>query len=269
MSNSESRTDQPDLPRTPDLSLVIPCYNEENVLEITIPPLAEAFRQAGVHLQLVLVDNGSRDRTSEVIDRLVAKGLPITKGIVIENQGQGLGFLTGFQLSRGRNIGYVNADGQVAPDDVVAIYRALVSCTIPALAKARRRFRQDSWLRKINSIFYNAIMLVLFPGIATLDVNGNPKMMPAEILRLMELSSRDWFMEAEIILKAYHLGLKVIEINVPGYLRQAGKSHVRLATVMEFIRNIISYRLGGPWRSWRSRIKKQQFSSSNSHILNS
>ena len=240
----------------PALSLVLPCYNEEDCLEFTVPPLVETFSEAGVSLQMVLVDNGSTDRTSEVIDRLVARGLPITKAVVPANRGQGLGFLTGFAVCRGRYIGYICADGQVEPKDVLVTYRALQNATVPTLAKVRRLYRPDSWVRKVVSICFNAIMKVLFVGMPCLDVNGNPKIMPANILRLMELSSEDWFLEAEVMLKARHLGLPVIEINVKGQPREAGHSHVRFATILEFIRNIISYRVmrSGPWSEWRGRV---------------
>jgi len=231
----------------PALSLVLPCYNEQDCLEFTVPPLVETFSEAGVSLQIVLVDNGSTDRTSEVIDRLIGRGLPITKAVVPANRGQGLGFLTGFTVCRGRYIGYICADGQVEPKDVLVTYRALQNATVPTLAKVRRLYRPDSWVRKVVSICFNAIMK---------DVNGNPKIMPANILRLMELSSEDWFLEAEVMLKARHLGLPVIEINVKGQPREAGHSHVRFATILEFIRNIISYRVmrSGPWSEWRRRV---------------
>jgi glycosyltransferase involved in cell wall biosynthesis len=237
-----------------ELSLVIPCYNEEACLEYTVPPLIQAFEDAGVNLELILVDNGSVDRTSEVIDRLIARGMPVVKATVPVNLGQGLGVLTGLRIGQGRYVGYLCADGQVAPESVLLIYRSLRAAGPYTLAKARRRFRQDSWVRKIVSIGYNAMMLVLFPGIPSLDVNGNPKIMPAEVLRTMELASTDWFLEAEVMLKARHLRLMVLEIDVPGYLRKAGRSNVRIRTVMEFFRNIASARLGVPWSDWRRRV---------------
>src|SRR5262245_17180638 len=107
-----------------DLSIAIPCYNEEKVLELTMPPLVEAFEASGVHLQLILVNNGSKDRTSDVIDRLIERGLPITKGEVAQNRGQGLGFVTGFQLAEGQFVCNLCADGQVQPADVLRIYHA-------------------------------------------------------------------------------------------------------------------------------------------------
>ncbi len=236
----------------PELSLVVPCYNEEACLPNTMPPLAEAFARAGITLQLVLVDNGSTDRTSQIIDELIARGLPVTKAVVPVNQGQGLGILTGFPLCRGRFIGFICADGQVSPEDVVIVFEAARRSPVPTLAKARRLFRPDGWMRKVTSIAYNGLMQLLFWGMPSLDVNGNPKIMPAEILRRMDLTSRDWFLEAEVMLKARYLRLSVIEINLLGKPRACGRSRVRLATVFEFIRNITWYRFGGPWQAWRA-----------------
>jgi glycosyltransferase involved in cell wall biosynthesis len=243
-----------------DLSIAIPCYNEEKVLGLTMPPLAEAFETARVRLQLILVNNGSKDRTSDVIDRLIEQGLPVTKGEVAQNRGQGLGFLTGFQMAEGRFVCNLCADGQVQPADVLRIYQAAVNAPVPSIAKARRRFRQDSWTRKIISIIYNGMMLIIFPGIHTLDVNGNPKILPTDSLKQMEITSTDWFVEAEIMLKAREMKLPVIEVDVPGQLRQAGRSHVRAEALIEFLKNIWRYRFGTALRDWRKRCKTQAHS---------
>ena len=70
----------------PQLSLVLPCYNEEDVLRNTVERLVASFRQHNVDLELVLVDNGSTDRTAGVIDQLWLEGLPVTKVTVPVNQ---------------------------------------------------------------------------------------------------------------------------------------------------------------------------------------
>lgn len=240
--------------RVPELSLVMPCYNEAVCLDRTVPPLVEAFSRAGVALELVLVDNGSTDDTSAVIDRLIARGLPITRAHVPVNQGYGLGILTGLGISHGQAVGHIAADGQVAAEDVVKVYLALKGASGPALAKARRRGRKDGLIRDVISIGYNALMHVMFPGVKSRDINCNPKFMPADVLRVMQLASRDWFLEPEIMLKAGHLRLPVIEVDVLSLTREAGRSHVRLATVLEFIWNIAKYRTGGSWRAWRRRV---------------
>jgi dolichol-phosphate mannosyltransferase len=238
----------------PDLSLAMPCYNEEDCLEQTVPPLVEVFQKAGIDLELVLVDNGSVDQTSAVIDRLIAQGYPIRKAVVPVNRGQGLGIRTGLEECRGRHIGYLAADGQVAPESVLLIYRAVATAGDWTIAKVRRRFRPDSLTRKIISVIYNVGMLIIFPGMPSMDVNGSPRIMPRGILPIMELSSSDWFLEAEIMLKVQHLRMMVIEIDVPGHLRQGGRSNVRWRTILEFMRNIARYRMGGPWCEWRRKV---------------
>lgn len=243
----------------PDLSVVVPCYNEEECLRDTIPPLAAAFAEAGVDVELVLVDNGSTDSTGEVIDSLIEDGFPIRKATVEVNIGQGQGFLTGFAHATGRHIANFCADGQVPAADVVKVYEAAVAAGRPTLAKARRRYRNDSWMRKILSIIYNGMMQVLFVGLPSIDVNGNPKVLPSEILRQMELRSTDWFIEAEIMLKAHYLRMPTIEFDVFGLAREGGSSHVRFDAVIEFVRNIFAYRFGGVWRDWKARNRDRGY----------
>ena len=238
----------------PDLSLAMPCYNEQDCLEQTVPPLVAAFQEAGIDLELVLVDNGSRDQTSLVIDRLIARGLPIRKATVPVNRGLGLGTRTGLNECRGRHVGYVMADGQVTPESVLLIYRAALAGGERTIAKVRRRFRPDGLVRKVVSVIYNTGMLVVFPGIPSSDINGVPRIMPRELLAALDLQSSDWFMEAEMMLKVQYLRLMVIEIDVPGHLRKGGRSNVRVGTILEFIANIILYRMGGPWRDWRRKM---------------
>jgi len=237
------------------VSIVLPCYNEQDCLRATVPPLIDAFRRDGDDFELILVDNGSTDRTAEVIDRLVAEGLPVTKAVVAVNRGQGLGIRTGLGVARGEIVGYVSADGQVKPDEVANVYRAAKRAEVPALAKARRRDRHDGLRRAIISLGYNALMKLLFPGMPSSDVNANPKFLSAESLERMELVSDDWFLEAEIMLKAQYMGLRVVEVDVSGKPREAGSSHVRLSAILEFLRNMLVYRFGGPWKRWRRGVR--------------
>jgi glycosyltransferase involved in cell wall biosynthesis len=243
----------------PDLSLVIPCYNEEECLRDTIPPLVVAFADAGVEIELILVDNGSADATGAVIDELIDGGLPIRKAIVEVNIGQGQGFLAGFELASGRYVGNFCADGQVDAVDVVKVYQAAAMAGRPTLAKARRRYRNDNWVRKVISIGYNGLMRVLFLGLPSLDVNGNPKVLPRDVLEQMELRSTDWFVEAEIMLKAYHLRMPTIEFDVFGLAREGGTSHVRFSAIVEFLKNVFRYRFGGPWREWKTKNRDRGY----------
>jgi glycosyltransferase involved in cell wall biosynthesis len=233
------------------VSLVMPCYNEEDCLRQTASELVEAFKARHIPLQLVLVDNGSRDRTGEIIDTLIRCGLPITKVVVPFNRGYGLGVIEGLKQCTAPLVGYLCADGQVGPEGALMAYDIACQAGHPVLAKVRRRFRKDSWRRKLVSIAYNLGMPFVFGWLGSIDLNGNPKIMPRESMLAMQLQSTDWFLDPEVMIKAKQLGLKVVECQVAGKLRQGGKSNVRWVTCLEFMKNIVRYRWGRPLREWK------------------
>ncbi len=237
--------DKPMLQTKPDLSLVIPCYNEADVIRNTATRLVRVFRDRDVKLELILVDNGSKDATGAIIDQLVADGLPVVKVTVPVNQGYGNGILMGLTATNGKLVGFSCADGQVEAHDVGKVYDVASNLRSPHLVKVRRRFRMDGFTRKIVSIIYNLGTIVMFGGLGSIDINGNPKIMPAEYLRRMNLESKDWFLDAEVMIKAKVLKLPVFEMNVIAQMREGGKSNVRGSTIWEFVRNLWRFRFGG------------------------
>ncbi len=253
MQTSASQADQ-QAGLQPELSLVLPCYNEQSCLAQTVGDLAAAFHARNIRVQLVLVDNGSKDDTGRIIDDLQKSGLPVTKVDVAVNRGYGYGILQGLKAATAPLIGFICADGQVPPEAAVAAFSLARSAQRPTLVKVRRRFRKDSWRRKFVSTAYNLGMQLVFGWLGSIDVNGNPKIAPREYLAAMCLQSHDWFLDPEIMIKSKYMGLPVIECQVEGKLRQGGKSNVRLTTCWEFFKNIARYRAGAPIREWRASL---------------
>jgi dolichol-phosphate mannosyltransferase len=248
-----SGTESPTL--MPQLSIVMPAYNEEEIIEYTIHRLLGAFAKAGYRLEIVAVDNGSRDRTGEIISRLAAE----SDGAVVHhrvevNQGYGFGALNGITRCSAPWIGFIPADGQVDAEDVVRLFEAVMATDGWVVGKVRRRFRMDGVLRKVVSVSFNLFTRMLWPRLQTLDVNGNPKILSRALLQSMRLTSREWFLDAEMIIKAHYLGARVIELNVFARMRGAGLSHVRAATCWQFIRNLVAYRLSRDISRWRSEV---------------
>src|SRR5262249_46662340 len=154
---------------------VMPCYNEQESIPYTIPQLVQAFEKGGHRLELVACDNGSTDRTGEIIREFAAKGLPVVYHRVEPNEGYGNGILRGIPRCTAPWIGMIPADGQVDAEDVARLFEALKHTDGMVLGKVRRRFRMDGPLRKIVSIFYNAFVWMLWPKLGSIDVNGSPK----------------------------------------------------------------------------------------------
>jgi len=238
----------------PDISLVMPCYNEEESLPYSIPQLLRAFERAGYRLQLVAVNNGSRDRTAEVIDKFAAQHDSITHVTVETNIGFGQGILAGLPHAIAPWVGTVAADGQVDAEDLVRLYEAAIGTDGHVLAKVRRRFRMDGFVRKIISIGYNGFVWLLWPGIGTLDVNGQPRLMRNEVWRAMELRSTNWLLDPEMVVKAHYMGLRIMELNVFARMRGKGISHVRLSTCWEFFTHLLRMRFSRDMPAWRGRL---------------
>ncbi len=234
-----------------DLSIVMPAYNEEEVVGPTVQHLFQAFGKAGYRLELIAVDNGSSDGTGGILRAL----LPEHPGLVVHrvevNQGYGFGILSGIPLARAEWVGMIPADGQVDAEDVVRLFESARATNGRVVAKVRRRFRLDGMSRKVVSVAYNLFVLLLWPTLGTLDVNGSPKLLRREHLRAMRLSSGRWFLDPELMIKAHYMGLRVLELNVFARMRGSGLSHVRASTCWEFFRELLVYRFSSIIPQWR------------------
>ena len=100
------------------MSLVVPCYDEEVLVEGTLRDLLAAFDARGLRLEIVAVDNGSRDRTGAILAALAREDPRVVVARVERNRGYGRGILAGLPLVRAPWVGIACADAQVAAEDV-------------------------------------------------------------------------------------------------------------------------------------------------------
>lgn len=240
----------------PELSFVMPCYNEQDIIGYTIPRFTAAFRNAGIKLELIAVDNGSRDRTGEMIREMAASDSAIVYHRVEINEGYGNGVLNGIKVCRAPWIGIIPCDGQVDAEDVVSLFDTVKTTDGNVLAKVRRRFRMDGLWRKVVSVSYNLMVRALWPRLGSIDVNGSPKILPRDVIMAMDLKSKNWFLDPEIVIKAHYMGLRVLEFNVFARMRGNGLSHVRVMTCWEFLRNLLIFRFSPEMPQWRRSLNR-------------
>tara|TARA_Y100001968_G_scaffold83842_1_gene74904 strand:+ start:5661 stop:6350 length:690 start_codon:yes stop_codon:yes gene_type:complete len=226
------------------LALAIPLYDEEGNVRAVVKDLLSVFRKAAVPLQLILVDNGSRDGTRAAVRELEAEAAEVQGVYLDQNQGYGGGILAGLQQAseQAEVIGYMWGDGQIVGSDVIRVYRRLVSEKVE-LAKARRVERIDGWRRALISRCYNTLTLWLF-HITSPDTNGCPKLFTREAWDLLAPTSRDWFLDAELMIGVARRGLRHAEVDVVGRARHSGQSKVGTGTLLEFCVNIFRARGG-------------------------
>jgi glycosyltransferase involved in cell wall biosynthesis len=230
----------------------MPCYNEQDVIPFTIPRFIQAFEAAGHRLELIACDNGSHDRTGEIIKSFVAQGLPgLIYHRVEPNEGYGNGVLKSIPMCTAPWIGIIPADGQVDAEDAARLFEVVKNSDGRLIGKVRRRFRMDGVRRKVVSILYNGFVFMLWPQLGSIDVNGSPKIIHRDVLARMNLQSKQWFLDPEIMVKAHYMDVRVLELNVFARMRSNGLSHVRASTCLEFFSGLLRFKFGGALAEWR------------------
>ena len=225
------------------LSLVIPFYNEENAAEEVVQDLVNEFRKNNLEFELILIDNGSIDRTPDILMKLSEENPGIKLLTVPVNQGFGWGVINGLMAAKADYVGFMPGDGQLSAFDTVKVYEKLVSGNLD-LCKGKRVTREDGLARQIQSKVFNFV-LPLFFRVHTKDINGCPKIMKYGSLLKLDLHCKDWFLDTEIMVKAHNLKFNIGEVPVAFKYRHGGSSKVRLSSVFEFLANMLKYKLKG------------------------
>jgi glycosyltransferase involved in cell wall biosynthesis len=137
---------------TPELSIVIPAYNErENVVPL-FDELRAALARVGRTHEIVMVDDGSRDGTAEWLVREAARDARVVPVLLAGNHGQSAAIAAGLRRARGAVIVTLDADLQNDPADLPRLLAALESADVVSGVRARRH---DGWLRRISSRIAN------------------------------------------------------------------------------------------------------------------
>lgn len=152
-------------------SIIIPCYNEAENIPLILQKFADCMN--GEDMEVVLVNNGSTDKTSVVLEELLPKYRFVRTVLVPENQGYGYGILQGLKSTRADFIGWTHADMQTDPCDVLKAYQILESENWKSnlFIKGKRKDRDlfDQFFTSGMSLFET-----LYLGKTLSDINAQP-----------------------------------------------------------------------------------------------
>lgn len=220
------------------LSVVIPAHNEAENLRVLIPELDNALQH--ISAEIVVVNNASTDITARMLEEL-KKELPRLMIVHEPTLGYGRAVLAGLRQVRGGTIAIIRGDGQEKPADVARMY-AFHEREGHDVSKGVRSTRAHDGLRRIVvSWFFNKLFCTVFQ-VPFRDINAAPKFFSRRFYEQARLESLDWFLDAEIILKAAALHCKIGEMGIEYLPRRSGKSTVRFRHMVEFMRNIAQWR---------------------------
>lgn len=229
----------------PALSLVIPLYNEAGNILPLVGDCVNVLNGIGRPFEVILVNDGSTDSTSEEIAACAARWPQCRELRMERNSGQALALLAGLKAAAGDFIVTMDGDGQNDPADVPALLR-LVETGACDLACGWRADRHDSTLRRIMSRVANAVR-GRFLGDRVHDSGCQLRVMRRKVTGAfypMEL------MQSFVPALAKAAGFRLGELPVRHHARSRGESKYGLGRL--WWRPAVAM-LGLRWRMWTGR----------------
>lgn len=229
-------------PGTPALSIVVPAFNEETLLAGTVRSLRQACRDLGLAHEVIIVNDGSRDRTGEVADSLAAAE-PGTTVCHQQNQGLGGALRTGIARARGGYVITWPADTPVTAEELAPFAQKLGAADV--LVGTRTRRAGYNPLMAFNSWLYPKLVAVLF-DLHLRDVNWIHVYRTSFIQRV-NLTQRGIPMLVEALVRLRDLGASFLEVPSEMKLRTAGvASASRVKIMWRTLTGLFRF-----WRAWR------------------
>ncbi len=141
---------------TPQLSVVIPVYNEEQGLQSLFDRLYPALDELGITYEILFVNDGSRDRSAAILREQFQTRPDVTRVILFNgNFGQHMAIMAAFEQSRGQRVITLDADLQNPPEDI-GLLLAKMDEGHDYVGSIRRQ-RSDSWWRHVASRMMNGL----------------------------------------------------------------------------------------------------------------
>jgi glycosyltransferase involved in cell wall biosynthesis len=226
-------------PNEPELSIIIPSYNEESRLPATLKRLAVYLQTCGRKAEVLVVDDGSKDRTVQAAESFRAK-IPtlrvVSNGV---NRGKGFSVRHGMQEARGSIALFTDADLSTPIEEADKLIEALKSCDVAIGSRAADRSLitvHESLFREFAGIIFNRIVRIIL-WLPFVDTQCGFKAFRRErcgIIFEQQTIERFGF-DPELLYLARHHGLHAVEIPVRWGHSPATKVNMLRDSIQMFI----------------------------------
>ncbi len=218
------------------LSLVLPAHNEEANIRAVVEEAAEVLPTAFSDYEIIVVNDGSKDRTLEIAQELAAENPHVRVVNHPVNRGYGAALTSGFNAATGDFIMFMDSDRQFDINDVHLLTPYVDDYDIVA---GYRLKRSDPAHRIINAWIFGLAVRLLF-DINVKDIDCAFKIMRAEVLKGINLESPGALINTEILAKAMVQGRTITQVGVHHYPRLEGEqSGASLKVVMRAFWEIV------------------------------
>lgn len=200
----------------PELSVVMPAYNVEGVIEEAVERTDRIVRRTGLKYELIVVDDGSSDETRRKAKNYAGKNEHVKVVGYAKNMGKGHAVKTGFTHAKGDSVVFMDGDMDIDPEQIVRYVKALEHGDVVIASKWHPKSRVEMPLvRKILSRGFN-LLVKLLTGMRLSDTQTGLKAVRRKAVEKIfpKLSVKRYAFDVEMLTLANLYGLKIVELPV-------------------------------------------------------
>jgi hypothetical protein len=238
-------------PQSASVSLCLPCYNEEQVIEDVLAGACAVLPEFLDEFEIVVVDDGSKDRTGAVVERFSRERDSRVRLIRLErNSGYGAAVAAGLRAAIGEWVFFTDGDGQF---NFLDLPQLLVHVGKFDVVVGYRYNRADNALRRFNATGWKWLIRGTV-GLQIRDLDCAFKIFRRRIIDRLQLDSKGACISAEIMTQCVRGGASIHEVPVNHYSRSVGKATgANFKVILKAFRElpvVWKYRRLKPW-TWR------------------
>ena len=222
------------------ISIAMPAYNEQDNIPIVVNDALKVLRSLTDKYEVLIVNDGSKDKTGKVLDELAKKDKHIRVIHFSRNKGVGFANYTIYKKVRGEILFWNASDNQIRMKE---IYTMLPHIKNHDIVVGNRYKRKDSLMRRVVSRAFSTVILIRF-GVPVRDVDS-VKVFKTSVFKKININARNAFIESEILIKARRQKLKILEVPINHYPRIRGKaSGLNMRIVVPQLTEFLKYFFG-------------------------
>jgi glycosyltransferase involved in cell wall biosynthesis len=220
---------------TPQLSILIPVYNEEDSLPRLYEKLVQAIEPLGKTWEVIIVDDGSRDKSFEILQELARKDRRVRVVRFVRNFGQTAALAAGIDYAQGEIIIPMDADLQNDPVDIERLLQKLDEGY--DVVSGWRKDRKDEFFTRLLPSWTANKMISVISGVPLHDYGCSLKAYRREVIKDVKLYGE---MHRFVPIYATWLGARVSEIPVSHHARSFGQSKYGLSRTFKVVLDLMT-----------------------------
>lgn len=182
------------------ISIVLPAYNEEEVIADITTECLRTVRRFCPNAEIVVVDDGSRDRTGAIIDGLAAQDARVVPVHNRPNKGYGGAVLEGFATGRGSYLFFMDSDGQFDIAEIAKLLQ-LAQQHPRAVILGYRKHRRDNFMRRLNAASWKRLVRLMLGLHGIRDIDCAFKLFPTDLVRACNVTAQGAMVNTELLVK--------------------------------------------------------------------